>query len=432
MFRSLWRRLVSSDFKRNSLTLSGGVAVAQVIPLIFYPLLGRIFTVAEFGLLASLTSIISVLTVVGSGRYENGVLVAPTKEEAAHVAVLSVVLSLIVMMLSWLVMRFLLQDALVQWLHEPQLSRWLFVCPLASVCIIVFNVYNEWCVREKYFRALAVNKMVNAGATTLSKVFLGFVHLVSQGLVVGDLFGRFVSAVGCVIRAWMKDGSTFAKVRLAGLWRCLIKYKDFPIYTMPGQLFNAVGQSAPVLLIAFLFDSETVGLFSMATMVFVLPITVIGNTLRDVYRQRANEEYVATGQCVASFRKLLLFLVSLGGGGLLLLVWFLPWLMCLILGPQWREAGYYAQILAPTMVLSFIAGPLSGVFIITNKLRAFFVWQLVYMLLSIFPLWLGAVCFHSVEAAIVCYAIGMAIVYLSSIAMTYRFAKGNKRIRETV
>ena len=125
MFRSLWRRLVSSDFKRNSLTLSGGVAVAQVIPLIFYPLLGRIFTVAEFGLLASLTSIISVLTVVGSGRYENGVLVAPTKEEAAHVAVLSVVLSLIVMMLSWLVMRFLLQDALVQWLHEPQLSRWL-------------------------------------------------------------------------------------------------------------------------------------------------------------------------------------------------------------------------------------------------------------------------------------------------------------------
>lgn len=429
MSRFFLGRLASSDFKRNSLTLSGGVAVAQVIPLLFYPLLSRIFTVSEFGLLAALTSIITVLSVVGSGRYENGILVAPDKQEAAHVAVLSVVLSLVTMTLSWLVMRYLLMDHLVAWLHEPQLSRWLFVCPLASVCIIVFNVYNEWCVREKYFHALAVNKMVNAGATTLSKVFLGFVHLVSQGLVIGDLLGRFISAVGCVIRAWVKDGSTFSKVRMNGLRHCLVKYKDFPLYTMPGQLFNAVGQSAPVLLLALFFDSATVGLYSMATMVFVLPITIIGNTLRDVYRQRANEEYVATGQCVVSFRKLLLFLVALGGSGLMLLVWFLPWLMSLVLGPQWREAGHYAQILAPTMVLSFIAGPLSGVFIITNKLRAFVVWQLLYMLLSIVPICLGAVCFHSIVPAITCHAVGMAVVYLTSIVMTYRFAKGDKKIQ---
>ena len=32
----------------------------------------------------------------------------------------------------------------------------------------------------------------------------------SQGLVVGDLIGRVISAVGCVVRALLKDGKSFA------------------------------------------------------------------------------------------------------------------------------------------------------------------------------------------------------------------------------
>ena len=59
--KELFARIKSSDFARNSLTLSGGVAVAQVLPFLFYPVLGRIFTPAEFVLMAVITSIVSVL-----------------------------------------------------------------------------------------------------------------------------------------------------------------------------------------------------------------------------------------------------------------------------------------------------------------------------------------------------------------------------------
>ena len=415
---------MKSEFIKNSLTLSGGVAIAQVLPFLFYPVLGRIYTPSEFGLLAVITSIVSVLSVGGSAKYESAILVAKDKEEAAQLAVLSLLVGAIVMAILWPLFQLFLGDHLSLWMGEPELSKWLFVCPISAFSIIVFNTYNEWCVREKQFKALSINKMVNAGATTLGKVFLGFVRLVGQGLVIGDMAGRIVSALGCLWRAMRSDGSTFRKVRMRGVLQSAAKYKEFPLYTMPGRLLNTLGQSMPILLLTAFFSSEKAGFFSMAMMVFVLPITVIGNTLGDVYRQRANEEYQQQGSCQKSYDKLLKTTVLMGVGALVALVWFLPWLMKVILGAEWYVAGQYAQILAPAMVLSFIANPMSGLFIVANKLKQFFWWQVLYVVSAVVSIWIGHVAFGTIEATLIIFSTMMGIAYLTSILMTRHFAKG--------
>lgn len=423
---ALLQRLKGSSFAQNSLTLSAGVAVAQVLPILFYPILGRVFTAGEFGLLAALSSITTVLAVLGSGKYENGILVAASKDDAAHLAVLSVVLGVVTMAASWVVMDFLLADSLASWFQEPELASWLFVCPLAAFFIIVYNVYNEWCVREKYFKALSVNKIVNSGAIVLGKTFLGFVRLSSQGLVVGDLIGRAVSAAGCIVRAWIFDGATFARVRLAGLRRCAVRYREYPRYTMPGQLLNTIGQALPVLFIAHFFDKTEVGYFSMALTLFAIPINVVGTAVRDVYRQRANEEYQATGRCVSSFRRLLKLLLLVGVGAFLLLEWFLPQLMSLFLGGQWYVAGSYAQILAPAMVAMFVSTSLSGLFIVAGKLRQFFYWQLAFVVATFLSVWIGGHMFGTMEALLILFSSLRLVVYVASIVMTLRYAAGRK------
>lgn len=427
MMRRLWDKVKESSFIKNSLTLSGGVALAQVLPILFYPVLGRIFTAEEFGLLAVLTSITSVLAVVGSGKYESGILVADNKNEAANLALFAVVMGLVLMAVSWVLMQFVLLRPLTVWLDEPQLGRWIFVCPLAAFFIIVFNVYNEWCVRESYFKALSVNKIVNSAAITLAKTLLGFVKICSQGLVVGDLAGRAISAVGCVVRALHHDGKVFRQARWAEMRRCAVKFKEFPKYTMPGQLLNTIGQAIPILLITAFFSKDDVGQFSMAMTIFAIPINVIGTALRDVYRQRANEEYRQRGECLASFDRLLKLLLLIGGAGLLLFVWFLPWLTQLFLGAQWLTAGRYAQILAPAMVLSLVAGPLSGIFIVTEKLRAFFYWQVIYVVATLVAVLVGGWLMGTMEATLVLFALLRGIAYVISILMTRRYAKGVER-----
>lgn len=422
-------RIQNSAFIKNSLTLSGGVAIAQVLPFLFYPILGRIFTAEEFGLLASLTSITSVLAVVGSGKYESAILIARDKHEAASLAVLAVLLGFVTMLIAWLLMQFVLIEPLSKVLDEPALGRWIFVCPLASVSIIIFTVYNEWCVRETYFKSLSVNKIVNAAAITLSKTFLGFVKVCSQGLVVGDLIGRVISAVGCVVRALLKDGKSFASTCWADVVSSARRYREFPCFTMPGQLLNTVGQAIPILFITAYFGKGDAGQFSMAMTLFAIPINVISTALRDVYRQRANEELRSTGSCRKSFDRMLLILSAVGIGALLLFVWFLPWLMKLFLGPQWVDAGHYAQILAPAMVLSFISGPMTGMFVVAEKLRAFFWWQVLYAAGTLVAIWIGCGVIGTLMGTLVLFSVVRCVVYFVSIVMTRRYTlstKGNE------
>lgn len=418
-------RIRGNAFVKNSLTLSGGVAVAQVLPFLFYPLLGRLFSAGEFGLLAAVTAIVSVLSVVGSGRYEAGILVAKSKREAARLAVLCVTMSVAVLVVSWAVLQFVLAEPLARWFKEPGLSRWLFVCPVAAFFVVVYNVYNEWCVREGYFKALGVNKIVNSGAIAVSKVLLGVVKICSQGLVVGDVIGRGISAAGCAVRAWMKDGRWFAAVRLGSLWPTAMRHKGYPLYTMPGQLLNALGQAAPVLMIAYFFDKTEVGYFSMAMTLFSVPINVVSSAIRDVYRRQANEEFAHQGSCLGSFRRVLMLLSVIGVAALLLLVWFLPELMELFMGAGWGQAGRYAQLLAPAMVIMFISNSLSGLFIVADKLRQFFWWQFYFAGVTLLSVWLGGVLMGSMEGVLILFAVGRATAYAASIVMTYRYAKGN-------
>lgn len=421
---ALTARFRSSDFARNSLILSAGVALAQVLPFLFYPLLGRIFSAEEFGLLANLSSIITVLAVMGSGKYESGIVIADSKREAANLAVLSVVVGFVTMLVGWLICEFFLLGGLSSWLHEPQLSRWVYLCPITALSIIVFNVYNEWCVREKYFKSLALNKIINSSAIVLSKTLFGFVRIFSQGLVMGDVIGRAISALGCLFRALWHDGAVFAQTSWAEMRRCAVKFREFPLFNMPGRLLNSLGQAVPIWIITFYFGNAQVGLFSMAMTLFSVPINIISTSVSDVYRQRATEEYRQKGSCLASFDKIMWVLTVLGVAFLLIFEWFLPSLTALFLGSQWYEAGRFAQILAPAMVLMFVSNSLSGMFIVAERQRAFFFWQLYFALSTLLSVWLGGLLFGTVQATLILFAVFRSSAYLASLWLTRQFAKG--------
>ena len=410
-----------NSFFRDSLILSGGTAAAQVLPFLFYPILGRIFSVEEFGLLAALTAVTSILAVVASGKYESAILVAENKKEAASLALLAIFVSAIFLIVSYLILQFALGDTLCIWLDEPMLTSMIWICPISAWAIIIFTVYNEWCVREKHFKSLSANKMVNSGAIVGAKTLFGYVRVFTHGLVIGDVIGRIVSALVCVIRALTRDGYTFKKVQRVDMTAAAKKYKDFPKFTMPGQLLNTIALQFPILLLAVYFNKTEVGYFSMAMTIFAIPLTVISGAVRDVFRQRANEQLNTIGNCRALFVKVALILTLMAVGTAAVFVWFLPQLTTLFLGSQWHTCGVYAQILCGAMVLSFIANSLSGMFIIANKLRQLFYWQLYFVVTTIAAILVGAIIYHSMMVTIILFSVLRATAYLLSIVMTYRY-----------
>jgi len=415
-----WR--TNSEFLKNALTLTLGTSIAQFFPLLFYPILGRVYTPKEFGLFATLTSITSILTVVASGKYESSILIARTKKDAANIVAIVFLISVPFLTLTFTAFLIFSQQ-ISEILKEPELKKWLFISPLSAFLIIIYNSYNEWCVRNKYFVNLSWNKITNAASTALSKVFLGFVKLSSNGLILGDLIGRTISAGACILHAYKKDKTDFASISTNRIKELAKRYIEFPKFAMPDQLFNKIGSTLPILFIGAYYNSVVLGYYAMTMTVLSVPMSVIGAALRDVFRQRANEEYIIKGNCSNIYNRLLKILAVIGILGSLFIVYFLPSLFEFVLGKQWTTAGRYSQILLPMFTLNFISMSLSGVLVITEKIKISMYWQVYFVLITAASLFIGFYIFNKIEVVLLCLAIGRSTAYILYIILSYHFSK---------
>jgi len=406
------------------LTLGSGTVLAQIIPFLFYPVIARIFTPADVGLLATLTAIIVLLSNFATGRYELGILVTKTKEDAAHLAILTISLSIVVVALIYIILQLFFVNILTERLHEPQLKNWLFICPVAAISLIIYNTYNEWCVRNGYFKRLSVNKITNSTAITAGKLFFGVVKIFSQGLVVGDLLGRIFSAGACIFKALQKDADAFKKISAKKIKQFAKEFVEFPKYIMPGRLLNELGKQLPVFFIGFYFSSVEVGYFSMAMLVIYAPVSMITFAIRDVFRQRANEDYKKNGSCRDFYNKIFKILIVIAIFAGIVLILGSPFIFSIFVGKQWGTAAYYAQIMTIPILLSFVSTPLFDVLIITNKLKINLLWQIYYVVVIFLSLWIGCAFYNNIKIALYLFAIGRSSAYLLSILLSWYYSNG--------
>ncbi|MBD3843179.1 MAG: oligosaccharide flippase family protein [Campylobacterales bacterium] len=72
-----------SEFSRNVLTLMTGTTIAQAIPIAISPILTRIYTPEDFAVFALFVSIVGIMAVVSTGKYEMS-LILPKKDTFAY------------------------------------------------------------------------------------------------------------------------------------------------------------------------------------------------------------------------------------------------------------------------------------------------------------------------------------------------------------
>jgi len=150
---------------------------------------------------------------------------------------------------------------------------------------------------------------------------------------------------------------------------------------------------------------------------------MIGNSLAMVFYKEVSEKTI-NGQLIS---KLLLstmrtlFLISLPV--FLLLMVFGPDLFALVFGSEWRDAGLYARIMSPWLMLNFIASPLSNLPIILSKQRAFFVYSLIGNSIVIASLAIAGWLFNEIKSGLIVLSAVQCLFQLSMIVFFFRIAK---------
>ena len=82
----------NTEFRRNVLTLLTGTTVAQLIPFLISPIITRLYSPEDLGRLALFVSIISILSIISTCKYDAAILLPKEESNAFALYYLSNIL----------------------------------------------------------------------------------------------------------------------------------------------------------------------------------------------------------------------------------------------------------------------------------------------------------------------------------------------------
>lgn len=411
-----------SSFGKNIFTLTIGTTIAQILPFVFYPILGRIYNPEEFGFFYGVISIIPILTILSTGMLENAILIAETEVESN--VIIKLILFRSVVILTLLAFFGYTIFMLTDFFDKYKIyTNWIIVAVLISLFTVIYNVFNEWSIRLKQFRNLSLNKIYNSSFTSISKVFSKYFTFFSNGLIIGELIGKFFTSLICVFSILKFNKKILLPSSINQYKDAYNKHKNFPKYMLPDQLINTIGGSVHVYIIGIYFTASELGYLSMALSLLTVPVTVISSAIKDVFRQKANELYITTGSCRELYVKLLKPILILGLFIFVGLYFIVPFSFSLLLGKNWLIAAKYAQYLMPMFLFNFVSMSLGGVLIIANQIKVSFYWQIYNVVTTVFSLLAGAIYFNNLIITLILFMMAKSSSYLIYIILSYNYTK---------
>ncbi|MFD0964608.1 lipopolysaccharide biosynthesis protein [Pseudofulvibacter geojedonensis] len=419
---------LKSSFTKNVFTLVTGTTIAQVIPLALSPILTRLYTPNDFGLLATYMSIAAIFSVVITLKYDISIIIAERKEEAISLLIGSLIIACIISLLTLIIVHFF-NGEIINLLTEEDangketLGNWLYFIPFSIFFIGAFNTVSFWFNRKLMYKRMATSKVVNT--TSMSGIQLGggLLGFTPIGLLIGFVAGRFFAALYLFNRLLGDKEIFFKNIRKDQILFLLKRYKRFPLFTLPAEFINIVANRLPIFVIGKFFGSSVLGNYALMERVLSAPISLIGASVLDVFKQKASEDYNKFGNCKNIFIKTFKSLVLLSIVPTLLLFFLSPIVFGFIFGKEWTMAGEFAQIISILFFIRFTASPLSYMFNIAEKQHYDMFWQIALLVFTIISFVIG-VKLNDVKIALICFTVSYSLLYIINIYLSYQFSKG--------
>ena len=405
--KNIARRLLpKSRFARNVSLLAGGAAAGQAIVVAASPVLTRLYSPEDFGVLAVFASLLGLLGVVASLRYQLAIPLPESDVEAANVTVLSLLIVLGVSFLTACI-SIPFSQLVAESLNVPLLADYIWLLPVGLALTGIYEVLNYWAIRKKSFKAIAQTKL--SQSVGMVGVQIGGYSMGPIALLLGRVVGQAAGIVK-LTKIVTSNINQFEDVNAAGLRRSLKQYRSFPLVSTWSALSNAGGAQLPALLIAMIIGPAAAGLYALTSRVMSLPIGVISKSMGDVFYSEAIDAKTE-GRLGPLVVDIYSKMVYVGLPITVFLVFSAPEVFKLIFGDNWARSGDLARWLAISVFFQFVTTPPGRVFLILERHGFALFFQVMFLLVTLISIGVGGVWFEDLIAIIVTLSLGRALVY---------------------
>lgn len=421
----LGKLIPKSPYLRNVVTLMTGAGLAQAIPIAISPILTRLYTPEDFGVLALFMAISSIIGVLVTGRYELAIILPKSDRDAFHIVALSLSLSCLVSaVLFFCVVIF--NSEITSLFGTAEISNWLYWVPLSTMLMGIYTSLNYWSNRKFNYRRLAISRVVQTVGSSIPQLAAGFVKSGPEGLVGGQLTGQLVASSVLAGLIYSEDKNQIKKIKYKRLLVIAKKYINYPKFMIAGQLMNSLSSSLPLFLLSIFFNPAIAGFYALSQRVLVAPISLIGNAVGDVYRGDASKVYRENGNCLLIYKKTFLRLSFLSLIFIFPVFLFGEDLFTFVFGENWGEAGKMASILSIMVFFQTVSSPLSHTVLFGNFQKIDLIWQIFRLVMAATSLAVGYYFYDDYRVALFLFSLAFSFLYLVHIYFQYYVAKGRE------
>jgi O-antigen/teichoic acid export membrane protein len=247
------------------------------------------------------------------------------------------------------------------------------------------------------------------------------------GLVLQSIIAQTVGITSLGRDMLRANGGKIPRSTIPRLREVAKTYRQYPIFSTGAGLLNSFGLLAPLIILNSLYGSDIGGQYSLAWRIMTMPMALIGSALGQVFlaeaAHRLHDDPAGIpplfDRVTAQMARLSLIVLALGAAS--------PWIFGLIFGHNWTTAGWYAFAISIYCAIQLVVSPISNITALVNRQDVQLVLDLLRAVMVVAVLYIPHYLGYSAMVSVICYSIGMTLVYILYYIMFKWLANGLRK-----
>ena len=366
---------------RNIVTVMRGTVIAQAVAVLILPVLTRLFDPAAFGHLQLYLSVLTMLIVLPSLRYDIAILRADDNELPSLLRLClraNIIVAALLLLVAYAGAA-LFHDS---FLGQAPFPLWMPIAAMAATSIGQVLLYVA--IRDERFSVNANSKVAQAVSYAAMGVALGVARIGNGGLVMADLLGRFASLAW--LYRWMRKRALMSRVGRVSIRAVASRYREYPLVSLPGFIINSAGVTITPIMIYATFDANAAGQYALVDRVLSLPVAVLATSVSQAFMGQLATAMRNGTEARSDFISILRWMALIGIVPTILVILLAPTAFVLLFGSEWELAGTLAQVLAPATFVGLITGGVNMTLSVVGRQKTQMAWD-VTRLTALIALW---------------------------------------------
>ena len=345
------------------LLLLSGTGLAQLLGLLVSPIISRLYSPDDFGVFGTIMSFVGIFTVISCLRLESAIVLEKNNQQAQKLQDLSIYILTIFTIC--LLLIYLIAPQAYFWVDTHSIRNSVFILTIPIIFFTgLYSILYFRLNREESYKTLASTQVLRKTSQLTSQIIFGLGGWSKIGLILGSLFAPFVGTIYIFIKAKSKIK---LPNKISFYPKLLRRYRQFPIFSTPQSLLNAVMAQLPIIVLAAYYPIAIVGAFFFAWKIVQLPASFMGQAVRTVFFKEAVNQKNNSLKLYQLFRKTTLALALLIALPTVLLFIGGSPIFSFVFGSDWGLAGKISSWLIIWFALNFVQSPSRTLFLVFEK-----------------------------------------------------------------